>query len=1018
MKRRLVSFCFITLLFIAVLLCFTLPAMAASEPALNKFDLSEGDITVSTGTGADTVKVSYGGALLKDNIPKTENITITGTDTEKKTFVSADSAHITLDGASIRNATAGLCAFELAGNANVSLTLVGTNVLQSGGWKAGLQVPDGAAVVIQGEGSLTATGGSEAAGIGGAHDAPCGTVTIQQGEVTAIGGDGGGAGIGGGWRGTGGTVTITGGTVNATGGNSGAGIGGGSYRSTGVTMITGGEVTANGGSYSAGIGGGRDAPGGTTVIQNGEITANGGSGSAGIGGGKQCAGGTISITGGMVNATGGSCGAGIGGGGAPYGALGGAGGTITITGGNIVATGKDGGAGIGGGEGGAGGTITIDATATVKAASYSVQRPAVYTASGALEAGSTARVLVSNFSVLQNANATTGIYSTAGSSMGIDFAPAAGYRSIAFTVPDNTYHLKTNGIYQTHSTGPAVSLDFNVASAGLISFNDVMDAVFDITYHLNSGTNHPANVPTYAYGTGLTLQPPDRDHYVFDGWYDNPDFSGVAVIEITAAESGSKVLYAKWLPTYTIAPISDQSMAALTVGYRSGAREVKEIMIERTGSGDLTGLSVGLSGVNASDFILTQPVSSTLDQAGSSTSFSIQAKENLAAGSYTATVTVQADSMADVSFEVTQQIDPSTSRPSRRSSIDETKGFISVSLDADLLNQAFNDAPEALSPEKTDQHIEIENEYAFVRLPRNMLNGTDWEGVDHVSIQMGEADKSGLPESLQDKIGNKPLLELRFMVENRVVAWSNPAAPITVSIPYEPTEAELANPEHLAIWYIDGQNNIVEMAGRYDPSIGAVSFTTTHFSVFAVSYVQKTYADLDIATWAKKPIEVLASKGIIRGKSESMYDPQGKITRADFLYLLVKALGATARTEENFVDIESDVYYYNEIAIAKKLGITTGMGNNEFDPEAQISRQDMMVLAERTLRVLQKMDGQGSASDLDKFYDKPLIAEYATGSVTALVQEGFIVGSDNRINPLENATRAEAAVFLYKIYNK
>ena len=78
----------------------------------------------------------------------------------------------------------------------------------------------------------------------------------------------------------------------------------------------------------------------------------------------------------------------------------------------------------------------------------------------------------------------------------------------------------------------------------------------------------------------------------------------------------------------------------------------------------------------------------------------------------------------------------------------------------------------------------------------------------------------------------------------------------------------------------------------------------------------------------------------------------------------------------------------------------------------------MMVLAERALRVLQKMDGQGSASDLDKFYDKPLIAEYATDSVTALVQEGFIVGSDNRINPLENATRAEAAVFLYKIYNK
>jgi hypothetical protein len=78
----------------------------------------------------------------------------------------------------------------------------------------------------------------------------------------------------------------------------------------------------------------------------------------------------------------------------------------------------------------------------------------------------------------------------------------------------------------------------------------------------------------------------------------------------------------------------------------------------------------------------------------------------------------------------------------------------------------------------------------------------------------------------------------------------------------------------------------------------------------------------------------------------------------------------------------------------------------------------MMVLAEKALRLSGKLEVQGTASDLDEFADKHLIASYAVDSIAALVKEELVKGSDNKINPLDITTRAEAAVLLYRIYTE
>lgn len=262
--------------------------------------------------------------------------------------------------------------FAIEPGASVNMTLSGTNeVAASETNYAGIQVPDGAALTITKDstGSLTATGGSFGAGIGGGNQSAGGCITIKGGTVNARGGEyGAGAGIGGGYKGEGGTITISGGVVVASGGSrcdnangtlyihgSGAGIGGGSAGAGGGKIeISGGTVMATGGASSAGIGSGpagKEKKTTDITISGGTVIAQGDISGAGIGGGYDCPGGIITISGGTIIASGGRDGAGIGGG------YWGAGGTITVSGGNVKATaGEDAVNAIGAGYHASGGT--------------------------------------------------------------------------------------------------------------------------------------------------------------------------------------------------------------------------------------------------------------------------------------------------------------------------------------------------------------------------------------------------------------------------------------------------------------------------------------------------------------------------------------------------------------------------------------------------------------------------------------------------------------------------------------
>ena len=197
------------------------------------------------------------------------------------------------------DATLNLNGFDLAtGSTSIAtgVTLTVVDVATGGSWtsaegsgaqRAGIRTT-GATLIVDGA-VITATGGPQAAGIGGGYEQSGGTVIVNSGSVTATS-PSQGAGIGGGWSwsggagGDGGTTTVNGGTVIATGGGYASGIGGGYYGNGGTTTITGGSVIANAGFRGAGIGGGTYGSGGIVSITGGSVVATGGEWAAAIGG--------------------------------------------------------------------------------------------------------------------------------------------------------------------------------------------------------------------------------------------------------------------------------------------------------------------------------------------------------------------------------------------------------------------------------------------------------------------------------------------------------------------------------------------------------------------------------------------------------------------------------------------------------------------------------------------------------------------------------------------------------------
>jgi hypothetical protein len=315
-----------------------------------------------------------------------------------------------------------------------------------------------------------------------------------------------------------------------------------------------------------------------------------------------------------------------------------------------------------------------------------------------------------------------------------------------------------------------------------------------------------------------------------------------------------------------------------------------------------------------------------------------------------------------------------------------------------------------------DLNIQIVTPIGTITVPGNMFASKDVKNKSNLGISITAADKSKLDEKTLKAIGSRPILQLSASADGKAVTWNNVNAPVTIAIPYKPTAKELKNPDHIVVWYIDGKGKVQTVPnGRYDAKTGMVTFTTTHFSTFAVAYVMKSFKDI-AGLDTKTEIEFVASKGIMNGKTDTKFDPEGKVIRGDFIAYLMNTLSLTTEVNTNFADVKATNPNYNAIGTAKKLGILSGSSKSKFYADELITKEEMAIYVVSAMELSQKSLKSATRKDLSKFNDAAKVSNSSVTSMAKLIKSGILSISGKKLNAKASLTRAEVAEILYNIY--
>lgn len=327
----------------------------------------------------------------------------------------------------------------------------------------------------------------------------------------------------------------------------------------------------------------------------------------------------------------------------------------------------------------------------------------------------------------------------------------------------------------------------------------------------------------------------------------------------------------------------------------------------------------------------------------------------------------------------------------------------------------------ALGSAAEGQTLEIRTAFGTVIFPGGVLSGEQAKPGETAVLKIAKADLAGQSSGIIKAVGARPAVELSLSISGKEASWQQNTAPVQVSIPYEPSAAEILNTEYLAVWHIDekGVSHPVTRA-KYDPATAAVTFSTRHFSIYAVAMNRYSFADLGPSHWAYKPVGILAAQGILNGVSADSFAPSVQISRADYLLMLLCALGleSTESGSAGYPDVQPDSYYYDAVSAAQALGIAGGRADGSFAPAAPITRQEMIVMADRALTAAGIQAASLSSRPDRGIRDLDAVADYAADAVNRMLEAGWIQGNNGMINPEGTASRAEAAVLLYNIYSR
>ena len=173
------------------------------------------------------------------------------------------------------------------------------------------------------------------------------------------------------------------------------------------------------------------------------------------------------------------------------------------------------------------------------------------------------------------------------------------------------------------------------------------------------------------------------------------------------------------------------------------------------------------------------------------------------------------------------------------------------------------------------------------------------------------------------------------------------------------------------------------------------------------------FKDYNAKSWYAEAVSAAVDNGLLYGKSSTIIDPNGDMTRAEMAAIINRSFGCYVKADiSKYTDVAKSKWYYDDVAMAVQMGTYNGRSASSMAPDAPISRQEAMTVVARALEL--DYDSY-SKTDLSAFSDRSEISSWALPYVRAMVGADYIHGRGKVLAPLDNITRAEFAQIFHNI---
>lgn len=185
--------------------------------------------------------------------------------------------------------------------------------------------------------------------------------------------------------------------------------------------------------------------------------------------------------------------------------------------------------------------------------------------------------------------------------------------------------------------------------------------------------------------------------------------------------------------------------------------------------------------------------------------------------------------------------------------------------------------------------------------------------------------------------------------------------------------------------------------------------STITLSAAAMPIFASDFSDMP-NNWSTEALENAVANGLLQGYeegNETKIKPQKNLKRAEMATVINKAFNSQNQANiSGYTDVKQGDWFYPEMA--KAVAMKTFVGsNNKLNPQTSITREEAFSVLARAFNI-----PKTTSDSLTNFVDQGDISSWARDEVAALVSEGYVSGSDGRINPKKNISRAEFAVIM------